>query len=64
MPFLMKKTGALATEGDLKWARDEYAPSHGQTLGIESSVSGHRSAENLRKCRVREYVDGSMEKSP
>jgi len=48
MPFLMKKTGALATEGDLKWTRDEYTPSHGQILGIESSVSG--SSQQRRAC--------------
>ena len=48
MPFLMKKTGALATEGDLKWTRDEYTPSHGQILGIESSVSG--SSPQRRAC--------------
>jgi hypothetical protein len=50
MPFLMKKTesrnidgrvtASLATESDLRWTRDEYTPSHGQILGIESSISG------------------------
>jgi Type II secretion system (T2SS), protein E, N-terminal domain len=60
MPFLMKKPesrnidgrvgGALATEGDLKWARDEYtpSPSHGQIVGIESSMS--RSSLQRRTC--------------
>jgi hypothetical protein len=50
MPFLMKKTGsqsidgrvasALAAEANLGWTRDEYTPSRGQILGVESSTSG------------------------
>jgi hypothetical protein len=58
MPFLMKKTesrsidgrvkGALTAEGDLKWTRDEYTPSHGQIFGIESSIS--RSSPQRRTC--------------
>lgn len=50
MPFLMRKTdsrsidgrgvSALATERGLGLSRDEYTPSSGQILGIESPASG------------------------
>jgi hypothetical protein len=54
MPFLMKKTESRSSASDLKWTREEYAPSRGQALEVEPPASFGQSQR--RSCGNMECV--------